>query len=207
MTNQAPGKRGVFDEPLIVERGSAGRVGSALPADDIPDPAADQSLPPELCRDGLDGFPEVSEPEVVRHFTRLSQWNFSAATTLYPLGSCTMKYNPVVNEALARLPGWAWLHPLTPEDQAQGALCLLFELERALAEISGMDAVSLQPAAGAQGELTGMKLLKHRALVTSMKSVVCVVSVGPMSLSTLKVNLPLLPSLTPLVVKHVSHAV
>ena len=164
-TNPPPGKRGVFDEPLIAERGSAGRVGAPLPADDIPDLAADQALPAPLCRDGLDGFPEVSEPEVVRHFTRLSQWNFSAATTLYPLGSCTMKYNPVVNEALARLPGWAWLHPLTPADQAQGALRLLFELERALAEISGMDAVSLQPAAGAQGELTGMKLIRayHRA--------------------------------------------
>jgi glycine dehydrogenase subunit 2 len=103
-------------------------------------------LPPELCRDALADFPEVSEGEVVRHFTRLSQWNLSAATTLYPFGSCTMKYNPVVNESMARLPGFAGLHPLAPGDQAQGALMLLAHLERCLAEISGMDAISLQRA-------------------------------------------------------------
>ncbi len=156
-------KRAVLDEPLIAERGSPGRIGYSLPADDLAEYAGD--LAPELCRETLERFPEVSEAEVVRHFTRLSQWNFSAATTLYPLGSCTMKYNPVVNETVARLPGFAQLHPLTPDEQAQGALALLVELERCLAEISGMDAVSLQPAAGAQGELTGMKLIRayHQA--------------------------------------------
>ncbi len=150
----------VLNEPLIYERGSPGRIGYSLPQDDVPVRDLNTDLPPELCRDALDDFPEVSEGEVVRHFIRLSQWNLSAATTLYPLGACTMKYNPVVNESMARLPGFAGLHPLAPEDQAQGALMLLADLERCLAEISGMDAISLQPAAGAQGELTGMKLIR-----------------------------------------------
>ncbi len=153
-------KRAVLDEPLICERGSPGRVGYSLPADDLPDRDINRDLPVDLCRETLERFPEVSEAEVVRHFTRLSQWNFSAATTLYPLGSCTMKYNPVVNEVAARLLGLAQLHPLTPDDCAQGALALLADLEQCLAEISGMDAISLQPAAGAQGELTGMKLIR-----------------------------------------------
>ena len=168
-----PGKRTMLSEPLISARGSVGRVGYALPRDDIPERDQARDLPVELCREALDDFPEVSEGEVVRHFTRLSQWNMSAATTLYPLGSCTMKYNPVVNEYMARLPGLAQLHPLTPDDQAQGALMLLAELERCLAEISGMDAVSLQPAAGAQGELTGMKLIRayHQDRGTARKKV------------------------------------
>ena len=149
-----------MNEPLISECGSPGRVGYSLPTDDVPERDLSQDLPSELCRDALSDFREVSEGEVVRHFTRLSQWNLSAATTLYPLGSCTMKYNPVVNEYVARLSGLAQLHPLTPDDQAQGALKLLANLDRCLAEISGMDAISLQPAAGAQGELTGMKLIR-----------------------------------------------
>ena len=153
-------KRSVLDEPLICERGSPGRVGYSLPTDDLPERDAAADVPAELRRDTLARFPEVSEGEVVRHFTRLSQWNFSAATTLYPLGSCTMKYNPVVNELVARFPGFAQLHPLLPDDWTQGALGLLVELERWLAEISGMDAVSVQPAAGAQGELTGLKLIR-----------------------------------------------
>jgi glycine dehydrogenase subunit 2 len=147
----------LLDEPLIFERGSRGRDGWPLP-----EPAADvQPLPPELRReDGLAGLPEVSELEVVRHFVRLSQWNYSAATTLYPLGSCTMKYNPVVNELIARLPGNAALHPLLPDALAQGALALLAGLEAALAAVSGLDAVCLQPAAGAHGELLGMLLVR-----------------------------------------------
>lgn len=153
-------KRTLLDEPLICERGSPGRIGYSLPEDDLPAGTLAHDLPAELCRESLEDFPEVSEGEVVRHFTRLSQWNLSAATTLYPLGSCTMKYNPVVNELVARLPGFAHLHPLIPDDLAQGALALFVSLEQALAEISGMDAVSLQPAAGAHGELTGMKLIR-----------------------------------------------
>ena len=159
-TASGPPKRSVLSEPLIVERGSPGRIGYSLPLDDIPVRDSVQDLPPELCRAELEDFPEVSEGEVVRHFTRLSQWNFSAATTLYPLGSCTMKYNPLVNEVVARLAGFAQLHPLMPVEYAQGALELVARLEHSLAEISGMDAISLQPAAGAQGELTGMKLIR-----------------------------------------------
>src|SRR5436305_975539 len=138
----------LLDEPLIFERGAAGRVG--WPVAESPDgEQAGPALPPALRRDdGLAGFPEVSELEVVRHFVRLSQWNYSAATTLYPLGSCTMKYNPAVNETLARLAGFAALHPLVPDHLAQGALEVVAGLEAALAAASGLDAVCLQPAQG-----------------------------------------------------------
>jgi glycine dehydrogenase subunit 2 len=148
----------LLDEPLIFERGSTGRCGWQIPIGPWP---AGPELPQELRReDDLAGLPEVSELEVVRHFVRMSQWNYSAATTLYPLGSCTMKYNPVLNEAMARLPGFAGLHPLVPASFAQGALELLEALEQALAEVCGLDAVSLQPAAGAQGELLGLMLVR-----------------------------------------------
>ena len=150
----------LLDEPLIFERGSAGRTGWPPPAG-LEGEAEVPPLPLELRReDDLMGLPEVSELEVLRHFVRLSQWNYSAATTLYPLGSCTMKYNPVINEELARLRGFAGLHPLLPEGLAQGALEVLSRLEAALAAISGLDAVTLQPAAGAQGELLGMMLVR-----------------------------------------------
>ncbi len=145
----------LLDEPLIFERNRPGQMGV-----DVAEVEADGLLPAELERAELEGMPEVSEPEVVRHFLRLSQWNLSAATTFYPLGSCTMKYNPIANEAAARMPGFAGLHPMTPDGLAQGALELMAELQDMLAEISGMDAVSLQPAAGAQGELAGMKMIR-----------------------------------------------
>jgi glycine dehydrogenase subunit 2 len=153
-------ERGIaLDEPLLFERGSPGRRGLELaPLSEAE--AAAGTVPAELCRDDLEDFPELSEMEVLRHFVRLSQWNYSAATNFYPLGSCTMKYNPVVNERVARLAGFAALHPATPASAAQGALELMHELERILAEVSGMDAVSLQPAAGAQGELVGMKMIR-----------------------------------------------
>ncbi len=148
----------LLDEPLIFERGSTGRTGWAV-SEGFEGP--ETPLPPELRReDDLAGFPEVGELEVLRHFLRLSQWNYSAATTMYPLGSCTMKYNPVVNEALVRLPGFAHLHPLAPEGLAQGALELLAALEAGLCAVSGLDAVCLQPAAGAQGELLGIQLVR-----------------------------------------------
>jgi len=148
-----------LDEPVLFERGSTGRRGYTLP------PLAErernaETLPAELCRDELEDFPELSEMEVLRHYLRLSQWNYSAATNFYPLGSCTMKYNPVLNEKVARLAGFAALHPLTPPAAAQGALALIVELEKLLGEVSGMDAVSLQPAAGAHGELAGMKMIR-----------------------------------------------
>jgi glycine dehydrogenase subunit 2 len=161
-----PGTSGlVFDEPLLFERSRAGRPGTPVAEPDVPRVDPLEALGAELVRDGLDGFPELSEPEVVRHYTRLSQWNFSIDSGFYPLGSCTMKYNPKLNEAAAALPGFAELHPLTPAAAAQGMLALWHELERALAEISGLDRVTLQPSAGAQGELVGMMMIRayHRA--------------------------------------------
>jgi glycine dehydrogenase subunit 2 len=144
----------VVMEKLIFEKSSPGRRGLDV------DAGGEAPLDANLLRDDLPGFPEISEPEVVRHYVRLSQLNFSAASNFYPLGSCTMKYNPVANDDAAALPGFAGLHPYTPAVHAQGALRLLSNLEHWLAEISGLDAVSLQPAAGAQGELTGIKMIR-----------------------------------------------
>jgi glycine dehydrogenase subunit 2 len=117
-------------------------------------------IPAVLLRGDIAGFPELGELEVLRHFTGLSQRNFGIEGQFYPLGSCTMKYNPKVNEAVARLPGFAQIHPLAGADLLQGALALLYDLEKMLAEISGMDHVSLQPSAGAQGELAGLMLIR-----------------------------------------------
>ncbi|MFQ5698860.1 MAG: aminomethyl-transferring glycine dehydrogenase subunit GcvPB [Myxococcota bacterium] len=159
------GTRGlVFREPLLFERSRRGRPGVAIETQDIPPVDPVSALGAEALRNDLEGFPELSEPEVVRHFTRLSQWNFSIDHGLYPLGSCTMKYNPKRNEVAAALPGFAHLHPWTPESGIQGILALAYELEQALAEISGLDRVTLQPAAGAQGELVGMMMIRayHR---------------------------------------------
>jgi glycine dehydrogenase subunit 2 len=147
--------------PLIFEESSPGRRGFDLDnASDI-ERRAREILGDELCRADIEGFPEVSEPQVLRHFLRLSQLNFSQALQFYPLGSCTMKYNPLVNDEMAALPGFAALHPSTPTHLAQGALELMARMERALAEISGMDAVSLHPAAGAQGELAGLLIVRE----------------------------------------------
>jgi glycine dehydrogenase subunit 2 len=152
---------GLLPEPLIFERGAPGRAADAVDPAAAGGPAPEEVLPAALRRDdGLDGLPEVSELEVVRHFTRLSQWNLSAATTLYPLGSCTMKYNPLVNEAVARLPGFAGLHPLLPESWTQGTLELMARLADFLREVSGLPGITLQPAAGAHGELTGIKMVR-----------------------------------------------
>ncbi|MGH9625663.1 MAG: aminomethyl-transferring glycine dehydrogenase subunit GcvPB, partial [Bryobacteraceae bacterium] len=114
----------------------------------------------ENVREEIEGFPEVSEFEVLRHFTRLSTWNYGIDLGLYPLGSCTMKYNPRVNELVARLDGLAWAHPYQPEEISQGAMEVVAALERALVEITGMDAVTLQPAAGAHGEFTGILMIR-----------------------------------------------
>jgi glycine dehydrogenase subunit 2 len=111
-------------------------------------------------RDGIEGFPEVSEVEAIRHFTRLSTWNHAIDLGMYPLGSCTMKYNPRINELVARIEGLAWAHPYQPESLAQGCMAIMERIEGALAEITGMDAVTLQPAAGAHGELTGILLIR-----------------------------------------------
>lgn len=146
-------------EPLLFELSSPGRVGVRLPELDVPK----VSLPEEFLRNDLT-LPEVSEVDVVRHFTHLSQLNYSVDGGFYPLGSCTMKYNPKVNEELARLPGFTQLHPYQDEGTVQGALQLMYELQQYLAEISGLPGVSLQPAAGAHGELTGMLIIRayHR---------------------------------------------
>jgi glycine dehydrogenase subunit 2 len=153
------------NEALLFEMSSPGKKGYQLPALDVPavDPVG--VLGAANTRQEITDFPEVSEVEVIRHFTRLSTWNYGIDLGLFPLGSCTMKYNPRVNETVARTEGLAWAHPYQPESLSQGALKIVVELEKALAEITGMDAVTLQPAAGAHGELTGVLLI--RALLES----------------------------------------
>ncbi len=148
------------NEALLFERSSPGKRGYQLPGLDVPpvDPAA--ALGAENVRVEIEGFPEVSEVEAIRHFTRLSTWNYAIDYGMYPLGSCTMKYNPRVNELVARTEGLAWAHPYQPEALSQGAMEVMARLEAALLEITGMDAVTLQPAAGAHGELTGILLVR-----------------------------------------------
>lgn len=147
-------------EKLIFEISRPGRRGYTLPGLDVEKKAIDSLIPPELRRKKKPNLPEISENEAVRHFVRLSEMNYHVDHGFYPLGSCTMKYNPKINEELARLSGFLNIHPLQPEASVQGALRLMKELEELLKEISGFDAVSLQPAAGAHGELTGMMLVR-----------------------------------------------
>ncbi len=143
-------------EPLIFDVSRPGREGVSLPACDVPE----APIPADLRRKDL-SLPEVSEVDVVRHYVRLSQLNYSVDTGLYPLGSCTMKYNPKANEAAARYPGFAALHPLQDPSTAQGALALIHGLQEMIAEIGGFTAVSLQPSAGAHGELTGILIMRR----------------------------------------------
>jgi glycine dehydrogenase subunit 2 len=154
------------NEGLLFEHSRAGRVGYSIPALDVPERKDDELIEARFLRDDdLEGMPELSEVDVIRHFTRLSTWNYGVDTGMYPLGSCTMKYNPRINERVARIEGFANLHPLTPAPLAQGALSVISRLEECLAAITGLDAVTLQPAAGAQGELTGIAMI--RAALTS----------------------------------------
>ena len=148
------------NEKLIFERSTPGKSGVDLPPLDVPPVSPEELLGPEFSRGEVKGFPEVSELEVIRHFTRLSSWNYGVDTGLYPLGSCTMKYNPRINEVVARLEGLATDHPYAPEALVQGCLRILHETARCLQEITGMDMVTLQPAAGAQGELTGLLMIR-----------------------------------------------
>ena len=150
-------------EGLIFEHSKKGRRGYRLPEQDVPATSADELLPKEVLRAQIDDECEVSEVDVIRHFTRLSQLNVSIDAGLYPLGSCTMKHNPRINEEIARRPGFAWTHPLQPDDEVQGNLELLWHLEQSLKEIFGLPRVTLQPVAGAHGELTGI-LMVHKAL-------------------------------------------
>ncbi|HPT47872.1 MAG TPA: aminomethyl-transferring glycine dehydrogenase subunit GcvPB, partial [Candidatus Rifleibacterium sp.] len=146
-------------EPLIFDLHKDGRRGYTLPVLDVPAVDAADHIPARFLRREMP-LPSLSELEVVRHFTRLSRLNHSVDIGFYPLGSCTMKYNPKVNENMARLPGFANLHPQQPEETVQGALAMLKSLEDSLAEVTGMDAMTLQPAAGAQGEMTGLLIVK-----------------------------------------------
>ncbi len=147
-------------ETLIFEKGGPGRRAATLPTLDVPAPTLDTLIPADLLRAEPAPLPEVSEIEVVRHYTHLSQRNFGVDTGFYPLGSCTMKYNPKLNEDMAALPGFARLHPQEDASLTQGAIQLVYELEGYLAEISGMRRVTLQPAAGAHGEITGLMIIK-----------------------------------------------
>ncbi len=153
-----------FDEPPIFELGAAGRHAVSIDELDVP-AVAPSSHFGHLSRKESAAFPEVAEPEVVRHYVRISQWNFAIDTQFYPLGSCTMKHNPKVNEWAARLDGFAGLHPMSPDQQSQGALELMVRLRELLAEVVGLDDVTLQPAAGAQGEFTGLMMMRayHQA--------------------------------------------
>jgi len=146
-------------EALIFEKSKRARKAVSLPEVDLGEEIEKRVPSNYLRKTGL-GLPEVSEPDLVRHFTRLSQRNISIDTNFYPLGSCTMKYNPKINETLANLPGLSELHPYQPSSGVQGILHILYETGRMLEEISGMDGISLQPAAGAHGELTSMLMIK-----------------------------------------------
>src|SRR5204862_210611 len=146
---------------LIFERSQTGRIGYRLPKLDVDETDINEIIPAAMRRDDdLDGVPEVSEVDVVRHFTRISTWNYSIDLGMYPLGSCTMKYNSRLNEKVARIAGFANLHPLTSEEDAQGALQLIYELQESLSEITGLAGISLQPAAGAHGEMTGVMIIR-----------------------------------------------
>jgi glycine dehydrogenase subunit 2 len=144
----------------IFERSVEGRRAAVLPATDVPELPLEELIPKRLLRSKPAELPEVSEPEIVRHYNRLSRRNFDLDTGPYPLGSCTMKHNPKLNERVAALPGFARLHPAQDPKRAQGALELMWNLERALAEITGLPHVSLQPSAGSQGELAGLLLTR-----------------------------------------------
>ena len=161
------------NEGLIFEKSSPGKRAFDLPPLDVPAADAAKVLGEFHRGGGVEGFPEVSEIEVLRHFTRLSTWNYAIDLGMYPLGSCTMKYNPRVNETVARLAGLATEHPYQPQELSQGCLKILQLLEKCLLEITGMDAVTLQPAAGAQGELTGILLIRahHEKLGNARKTV------------------------------------
>ena len=149
------------NEALIFERSQPGRIGYRLPPLDVDQGNLEEIVPARFQRDDdLAGLPEVSEVDVIRHFVRMSTWNYSIDQGMYPLGSCTMKYNSRLNEKVARIPGFANLHPLVDEEDCQGALQVIYELQNDLAEITGLPGVSLQPAAGAHGEMTGIMIIR-----------------------------------------------
>lgn len=146
---------------LIFELGKEGRTAYMLPPCDVKEQDVGELIPPSFLRDELN-LPQVSEVDVVRHYTSLSKLNYGVDTGFYPLGSCTMKYNPKINEAMAALPGFTGVHPLLDDDLVQGCLELMYNTERILCEVTGMDRISFQPAAGASGELAGLLIIKER---------------------------------------------
>ncbi len=148
------------DQPLIFELSKPGRIGCSLPEMDVPEAELSILLPPGYLREEEAELPEVSELDIMRHYTALSRRNHGVDSGFYPLGSCTMKYNPKINENVARFNGFAHLHPLQDENSVQGALELMYDLQQHLIEITGMDEVTLQPAAGAHGEWTGLMLIR-----------------------------------------------
>jgi glycine dehydrogenase subunit 2 len=149
------------NEALIFERSQPGRIGYRLPPLDVDAQPIGEIVPQQFLRDDdLEGVPEVSEVDVIRHFVRMSTWNYSIDLGMYPLGSCTMKYNSRLNERVARIPGFAGLHPLIEAEDAQGALEVIYNLQQDLAEITGLPGISLQPAAGAHGEMTGVMIIR-----------------------------------------------
>ncbi|HYB61093.1 MAG TPA: aminomethyl-transferring glycine dehydrogenase subunit GcvPB [Methylomirabilota bacterium] len=154
------GRHVTQNEGLIFEKSAPGKRGFELPPLDVPATDARAALGEEYAREAVEGFPEVSEIEVMRHFTRLSTWNYSIDLGMYPLGSCTMKYNPRVNEFVARLDGIATEHPFQPQAVSRGCLEIMRTLQNCLLEITGMDACTLEPSAGAQGELTGLLMIR-----------------------------------------------
>ncbi|MDU4450417.1 MAG: aminomethyl-transferring glycine dehydrogenase subunit GcvPB, partial [Staphylococcus lugdunensis] len=146
--------------PLIFERSKEGRYAYSLPQSDIKTDAVSSILDEKFIRKEKAELPEVAELDLVRHYTELSNKNFGVDSGFYPLGSCTMKYNPKINEKVARIPGFAESHPLQDEDQVQGSLEIIYSLQEELKEITGMDEVTLQPAAGAHGEWTALMIFK-----------------------------------------------
>ncbi|MGE8204491.1 aminomethyl-transferring glycine dehydrogenase subunit GcvPB [Heyndrickxia sp. NPDC080065] len=148
------------DQPLIFEITKPGRIGYSLPELDVPEIDINDYLSSEYVREEQAQLPEVSELDIMRHYTALSKKNHGVDSGFYPLGSCTMKYNPKINESVARFPGFAHIHPLQDESTVQGALELMYDLQQHLIEITGMDEVTLQPAAGAHGEWTGLMMIR-----------------------------------------------
>ncbi|RKJ31297.1 aminomethyl-transferring glycine dehydrogenase subunit GcvPB, partial [Butyricicoccus sp. 1XD8-22] len=153
------------NQPLIFELTHEDRIGYSLPELDVPDVELEDLLPEGYVREEAAELPEVSELDIMRHYTALSRRNHGVDSGFYPLGSCTMKYNPKLNENVARISGFANIHPLQAEETVQGALELLYELQSSLKEITGMDEVTLQPAAGAHGEWTALMMIRayHKA--------------------------------------------
>ncbi len=149
-----------LNEPLLFERSAPGKIAYSLPSLDVDEVPLDGILDQSLIRDDIRGFPEISEVELIRHYTRLSTWNYHVDMGLYPLGSCTMKYNPKLNERVARMPGLASVHPMISAPLVQGNLKIMHTLQEVLKEITGMDGVTVQPSAGSQGELTGILMIR-----------------------------------------------